>query len=218
MSLMPVIILGAGGHAAVVADALLASGHEVLGFTDADPALHGITICGRPVLGYDTVLDAYAAANVQLAIGIGGVGRAGGEPLRSSLQQRYVGLGWRFAGVRHPSCVLSPFAQVEPSAQLLAGSIVQAGATIGDGCIVSTAAVVEHGSTVGPWVHIAPRALLCGDVQIGARSHVGAGAIVLQGLRIGAGTIIGAGAVVIEDFAGDGTLLGVPARVRASRA
>ena len=31
---LPVIIIGAGGHAAVVADALLASGHEVLGCTE----------------------------------------------------------------------------------------------------------------------------------------------------------------------------------------
>ena len=34
-------IVGAGGHAKVVVDALLASGHEVSGFYDDNPALLG---------------------------------------------------------------------------------------------------------------------------------------------------------------------------------
>jgi len=38
---LPVIIVGSGGHAAVVADALLAADVRVLGFVDTDPARIG---------------------------------------------------------------------------------------------------------------------------------------------------------------------------------
>lgn len=210
-SSLPVIVVGAGGHGIVVADALLAAGRRVIGFTDADPARHGRRVAGLPVLGGDDALAAYANADVLLANGIGGVGRRGGDPLRRRVQERLSQAGWQFTSVRHPSAVVSALATIEPGVQLLAGAIVQPGARIGAGAIVNTAAVVEHDATVGPWTHVAPRALLCGDVYVGDASHVGAGAVVRQGLRIGACTTIGAGAVVVRDFLGDGVLVGVPA-------
>jgi sugar O-acyltransferase (sialic acid O-acetyltransferase NeuD family) len=211
MNALPVIIVGAGGHGLVVADALLAAGRRVIGFTDVDATRHGRHVAGLPVLGGDDALAAYAAGDVLLANGIGGVGRRGGEPLRRRVQERLSHAGWHFTGVRHPSAIVSELATVEPTAQLLAASIVQPGARVGAGAIVNTAAVVEHDASVGAWTHVAPRALLCGDVHVGEMSHVGAGAVVRQGLRLGARTTVGAGAVVLRDFPGDGVLVGVPA-------
>ena len=208
---LPFIIIGAGGHASVVADALLAAGEQVLGFTDADASRHGRMLCGLPVLGDDGVLDAHTPQTLALANGIGGVGSRHAEPTRRDAQQRLSARGWKFGDVRHPSAIVSPFARIGAGAQLLAASVVQAGANVGEGCIINTAAVVEHDVSLGAWVHVAPRALVCGDATIGARSHVGAGAVVRQGLRLGEGTVVGAGAVVVKDFAGGGVLIGVPA-------
>jgi sugar O-acyltransferase (sialic acid O-acetyltransferase NeuD family) len=207
---LPIVIIGAGGHAAVVADALLAAGEQVLGFTDSAIARYEHALCGVRVLGDDHVLDAYTPNTLALANGIGGVGSVA---VRLTVQQRLQASGWRFVNVRHPAAIVSPFARISGGAQLLAASVVQAGAEVGEGCIVNTAAVVEHDVTLGAWVHIAPRALVCGDVAIGARSHIGAGAIVRQGIRLGEQTVVGAGAVVVRDFAGGGLLVGVPARV-----
>lgn len=218
----PVIVIGAGGHARVVADALLAAGVRVLGFTDADASLHGRQALGLPVLGDDEVLAHHSRSEVQLVNGIGGVGHAadagaGRLSLRRRIQQRLMAEGWRFAGVRHPSVVVSRFAQVSNDAQLLAGCIVQTGAQIGEGAIVNTAAVVEHDARVGDWCHIAPHALLCGEVSIGEGSHIGAGAVVRQGLTLGPGTVVGAGAVVVRSFEGGVVLAGVPARIAGAR-
>ena len=209
---LPIVIIGAGGHAAVVADALLASGQRVLGFTDADPSRHTRTLCGLPVLGDDRALEAHSPATLALANGIGGVG-AGSAVARRSMQARMSALGWQFVTVRHPSAVVSPFARIGRGAQMLAASVVQVGAAVGEGCIVNTAAVVEHDVVLGDFTHVAPGAVVCGDVAIGARSHVGAGAIVRQGVRLGGDTLVGAGAVVVRDFAGGGVLVGVPARI-----
>ena len=146
---LPIIVIGAGGHAAVVADALLAAGERLLGFVDADTSRRGCTLCGLPVLGGDEVLDSHAPATLVLANGIGGVGRAEAEPARRSIQQRLAARGWQFAGVRHPSAIVSPFAHIGPDAQLLAACVVQAGAEVGEGSIVNTAAVVEHDAVTG---------------------------------------------------------------------
>lgn len=208
----PVIVIGAGGHAAVVVDALLAAGRQVLGLTDAAPEHHGRRICGVPVLGDDSVLAGYNPAEVELANGVGNVGAAT-MPLRRRVQEHLESAGWRFCSVRHPSAVVSPFASVDETAQLMAGCIVQPGATVGRGAIVNTAAVVEHDVALGGWSHVAPRAVLCGDVRIGVASHVGAGAVVRQGVTLGPASLVGAGAVVVKSFAGSGTLIGIPAQL-----
>ncbi|MBS0366242.1 MAG: NeuD/PglB/VioB family sugar acetyltransferase [Proteobacteria bacterium] len=207
---LPILIIGAGGHAAVVADALLAAGERVVGFTDADVIRHQRELCGLRILGDDHILDGENPESLNLANGIGGVGSVAG---RLTLQQRLRGRGWVFVSVRHPTAVVSPFARIAEGAQLLAGSVVQVGAEVGEGCIVNTAAVVEHGVSLGAWAHVAPRALLCGDVSVGARSHIGAGAVVRQGVRLGEDTVVGAGAVVVNDSAGGELLVGVPARL-----
>ncbi len=205
-----VIVIGAGGHAAVLADALLATATTVHGYTDA--VRTGVGPCGLPILGGDDALGRWDRSAVWLVNGLGGVGRPGQIEARRAVQQRLEGQGWRFIGVRHPSAVVSAHAQVDVTAQLLAGCIVQAGARIGPGCIVNTGAIVEHDARVGDWTHLAPRALLCGGVQVGAGCHVGAGAVVRQALALVAGSTVGAGAVVVATPPHAALLLGVPAR------
>ena len=206
---LPVIVVGSGGHAAVIADALIATDVRVLGFVDTDPARRGAIVCGLPVLGSESVLDTQTPGAALLANGIGGVRTEG---LRRSVQERLEARGWEFATVRHPSAIVSRFARIGSGAQLLAGAIVQANAHVGKGAIVNTAAVVEHDVELGDFTHVAPRALLCGSAVVGADSHVGAGAIVRQQVRLGEKTMVGAGAVVVRDCTGGATLVGVPAR------
>jgi sugar O-acyltransferase (sialic acid O-acetyltransferase NeuD family) len=204
----PIIVIGAGGHASVVADALLACGVKVLGYTDNDSSIHGRLLHGIPILGSDEILEKHRRESVLLANGIGGTGTTS---LRRTVQERLESAGWRFAPVRHPSAVVSTFAQVDGTAQIFAGAIVQAGAHIHRGCLINTGAIVEHDVVLHPFVHVAPGAVLCGAVSVGAESHIGAGAVVRQLVRLGEHTMIGAGAVVVDDFRGAGTLLGVPA-------
>lgn len=206
----PVIIVGAGGHAAVVADALMACGIEIVGFTDIDPRRHGGRHFDLPVLGEDErVLSRYRPDDIMLANGIGSIAAT---ELRRKVQEALQRAGWQFTTVRHPTAIVSSKAQIGRGVQMLAGSIVQPGVRIGEGSIINTGAVIEHDCEVGSFVHAAPRALLCGDVKVASGSHVGAGSVVKQGLRLGPCTLVGAGAVVVKDFDGRGVLVGNPAR------
>lgn len=206
----PIVVIGAGGHASVVADCLLAAGSDVLGFVDSDPCKQDGRILGLSVIGDDAAITArFKPDEILLANGIGGVRNT---KQRKAVQQRFEDLGWEFTSVRHPTAIVSSHAALEGAVQLLAGTIVQASAQIGHGTVVNTGAIIEHDANVGSYVHIAPRALLCGDVVVGDGSHIGAGAIVRQGIVLGPNTLVGAGAVVVGHFAGAGTLLGVPAR------
>ena len=202
------VIIGAGGHAKALADALLSGGRTVLGFTDPDPAKQGMTFLGLSVLGSDDVLSRFKPWEIDLVNGQGGV-RTGG--LRRHVQESLEKGGWHFASVTHPAAVVSRFARLASGVQLLAACVVQAGAEIGRGCIVNTGAIVEHDVSLGEFVHVATGAKLCGDVRVGAHSHLGAGCVVRQGVCLGERTLVGAGAAVVKNFAGGGTLIGVPA-------
>lgn len=204
-----VVIVGAGGHGLVLAEALRLSGVTVLGF--ADPEAAG-EVGGLPILGDDTVLD--RAGGYDLVNGLGWTGTEAGRGRRQAVQARLEGLGFRFVGARHPSAVIARDVTVADDVQLMAGCIVQPGAVLDRGVIVNSGAIVEHGVHLGAFTHCASGAILCGDVRIGADAHVGGGAVVRQGVTLEDGVVVGAGAVVISAGTGSGALVGVPAQRR----
>lgn len=168
----PVIIIGAGGHAAVVADALLACDVQVIGFTDTDSGRDGATIFGLPVLGDDSVLDHYDRRAVVLANGIGGSGsRACGHCGRRAAQVRLAHNGWQFTTVVHPGAVVSPRAQVAIGVQVFASAVIQARACIKEGCIVNTGAVAEHDVVLGEYSHPRRALWFAGRDNRGGQSH-----------------------------------------------
>lgn len=211
MSAVSVIVVGAGGHGRVVADALHAASVTVLGFVDSAAVRLNSRLDGHPILGDDTALTAYDVAAVLLANGIGGLGYESGPSLRQRVQESLMAQGWRFTTVRHPSAIVSPTASIGLGAQLLAGCVVQPGACIGPGTIINSRAVVEHDTRVGAWCHVAPGAVLCGNVIVGDGCHVGAGSVVRQGVELGDRVVVGVGAAVVGNV-NAGVVAGVPAR------
>lgn len=205
------VILGAGGHACVLIDALQSQVSVFEFFVlDSDKKLHGQTLLGVPILGDDSLLpELRQRGEVRFAVGVGGTGNT--AP-RRRLYEMALDAGLVPLRVLHPSSICSPIAVLGDGVQLLAGSIVNASATIGANTIVNTGAVIEHGCRIEDHVHIATSATLCGDVVVEEQAHIGAGAIIKQGVAIGRGAVVGAGAVVIKDVPAGIVAVGVPAR------
>jgi UDP-perosamine 4-acetyltransferase len=196
-----VIVIGAGGHARVVIDALRRTGAAVLGVCDPGLASGSPGPLGVVCLGGDEALERHDKTRVLLANGIGSVGDPG---RRIAAYRRLTDAGWRFASVIHPAAIVAPDCIIEAGTQVMAGAILQSGTRIGQNAIVNTAASVDHDCSIGDHVHIAPGATLCGNVTIGTATHIGSGAVVVQGVRIGSRSLIGAGVIVtrpIDDAA-----------------
>lgn len=206
---IPVIIIGAGGHAKVLAALLDAVGAPVLGFTDNDPARLGGEVLGHPVLGDDAVIDDHAPSSVELAVGVGSTRAC---TVRREIHDAFAAKGYRFRTCVHPAAWVSPDARIGAGAQIMAGAIVQPGCTIGAGAIVNTRATVDHDCRIGAHAHVAPGAVLNGSVSVGADTHVGAASVVLQNLTLGKRVTVGAGAVVTKNIADGSSVAGVPAR------
>jgi len=205
----PVILVGAGGHALVLLDALSLSRAVILGLVDTDPALIGRKVLGFDVLGGDEALRRHAPGTVRL---VNAIGSAKSMDRRRSVYESLRTAGHSFASVFHPGAIVSRHAEAAPAVQIMAGVVVQACANIGENTIINTGATVDHDCRIGAHVHLAPGVTLSGNVHVGDETHVGAGATVIQGVRIGARCTVAAGAVVLSDVADGTTVAGMPAR------
>lgn len=203
-----VVVLGAGGHARVVVEALRASGRQVDGCLDprADAASAGL-----PILGGDEWLSTPAAKGVEIAVGVGA--NPDTEP-RRRLHLLASSRGAALCTVVAPGAWVSPTARLGEGCQVLTGAIVHAGATIGAGAVVNTGAVVEHDASVADHAFVSPRAVLCGAAAVGELAFVGAGAIVLPGVRVGRRAVVPAGAVARRDVPDDALLVDGRAKAR----
>jgi sugar O-acyltransferase (sialic acid O-acetyltransferase NeuD family) len=210
------VLLGGGGHCRVLLDCLLDDPTvAVRGILDRDLALRGQDVFGVAFLGDDEQFAPLIAAGVtHFVVGLGSIGNH--EP-RARLFARGLEAGLAPLAVTHPGAVASRRIRAGRGVQRLAGSIVNAGAILGDNVLVNSGAIVEHDCILGDHVHVATGARLAGNVTVGIGAHIGAGATVRQGIAIGARALLGAGAVVVRDVPDDAIMVGVPARALARR-
>ncbi|MCH2160282.1 MAG: NeuD/PglB/VioB family sugar acetyltransferase [Phycisphaerales bacterium] len=205
------ILLGAGGHAAVVAEAAALSGWTIVGFLD-DRADARLPLAGVPHLGRigEAGEDIPDAAQRCLQGGAIIHAAAGTAQLRKAWLARIPSAV--AATIVHPSASVSASAQIAAGVFIGPNAVVNARAVIGAGTIVNSGAIVEHDVVVGTCAHLAPRTVVAGEATIGSETLLGVGSVVLPKVRIGERATLAAGSVATSHIASDTTVAGAPAR------
>lgn len=200
------LIVGAGGHAKVVADILLSGGHQVAGFLDDQSDRWGTTWFGLPVLGG---VDDWAEYKPEaMVLGIGD-----NDARRQIVQRLGQAAARLWQNAIHPRATLAGSVRLGHGLIVVAGAVVNPDVELGDHVIVNTGATIDHDCVVGAFAHVSPGVHLSGGVQVGEGAWLGVGSAVIPGRSIGAWSVVGAGAVVIRDIPANSVAVGVPARV-----
>lgn len=188
-------VLGAGGHAKVVIDALLAGNATVHGIID--PRLPvGTALLGVPAIGGDELIDELDPAEVVIANGVGATVKS---RINRKLFELWSARGFRFISVIHPRTIVGAEVELVDGCQIMAGAVIQPHARIGAGTVINTGCRIDHDCVVGAHCFIAPSVTLCGGASIGEGSFIGAGAVLLPGVSVGKAALVAAGATVDAD-------------------
>ena len=192
----PVILLGSGGHATVLADILLQNNHTILAVISPQK---GNSSVFDHIQHFDSDSDILQFSQNEVKL-VNGLGSLPGQGLRHEVFNYFTQLNFHFETVISRNAMLSPHSNIGAGSQILMGAIIQTGAVIGDGTIINSGVIVEHDCHIGMHCHIAPGATICGGVHIGERTHIATGANVIQGVSIGKHCIVAAGATITKNM------------------
>lgn len=204
-----IVIVGAGGHAQVIADVILCRARlgedvQLLGFVDDNPRLLSREILGVKVLGLIAQLTEFEPEAVIVGIG--------DNVTRARVYRQLKSGGATFATAIHPRAFVAENVRLGEGSVVFANAVINTGSIIGPNVIINTGATVDHHALIDAHVHIAPGVHLGGTGTVEEGAFLGIGCSVIPNRVIGAWSIVGAGAAVIHDVPPRTTVVGVPAR------
>jgi len=185
----PLILIGAGGHAKVVLDALASHGKTITHYVDTNTP---DWLSAKAMS--EEELQALLPQSPECIMGFVGLS-VDALSRRLAMLRAYQAQGARFPVITHTSAIISPHAKIAAGAQVMAASVINAYATIAEGVVINTAATVEHDTTIRAGSHIAPRAVVLGGASIGECCFIGSNAVVIQEANVPSQTFVKAQSV-----------------------
>lgn len=195
---MPVVMIGAGGHARVLLSTIQELKLSIIGVCDLKfNNIEEKSWFNVPILKNDTMVQQYDKDKVML---VNGIGKLPNDFRRREIFHHFKNLGYHFATLVHPTAWIDSSVILGEGVQVMAGVVIQAQAYIGDNVIINTRASVDHDCKINHHAFLGPGCVLCGDVKIHDNAFVGAGAVIAPGIQIGESSVIGAGAPIVRDI------------------
>ena len=198
------IIVGAGGYAKSVLDAVDYMNFKMIGYID-DIKSKGEIHQGYPILGNSIdCLDTPETYVYFVAIGNNAKRREWFDKLKAKKLS--------LINVIDKSALISPASTIGEGCFIGKLAILNHGSSVGDNCVINTRALVEHGCCIKNHVNLSTNSTLNGDVICDNGSFIGSGSVINGQITIGEWALVGSGAVVIRDVKEHTVVVGIPAK------
>lgn len=189
--MLPLILIGGGGHCKSVIDAAESAGFSILGILD-QPEKVGQEILGYKVIGTDDDIPGLAGKAAFVIT----VGQILSSDVRRRIARKVEEAGGSFATVIARDACVSRHARIGEGSVILHKAVVNAGARIGRNCIINTMANIEHDASVGDFCHISTGVTVNGETQVGQDCFIGSGSTLYHCIHIADQTVIPAGSII----------------------
>lgn len=205
-----VVIIGAGGHARVVADIISLNDdiYDFYGFIDSSNSTSSKNK-SLNVLGTENdLLDLVHKYRI-----FGGIVAVGDNSLRKKIVASITNIcpEFKFINCIHPSAVISSNTSIGIGNVFMPGSIINTTTKIGDHNIFNTNSSVDHDNDIRDFVSIGPCAKTGGKVTIYSGSAISIGATVVNDIVIERNCIIGSNSLVNKNTKPYSVYYGTPA-------
>lgn len=215
MTSLPLLVVGAGGHArSLLALLRRHGGFTPVGLIDSfrpgGPSLDGVPVLGAEADAPD-LCEQHEIRHLLVAIG--------DNARREAMTKRLAALVSNavFPPLIDPTAVVDSGVRLGAGVVILAQAHVGPGSELADGVLLNTKASLDHDARLDPFASLAPGVICGGRVSIGARSFIGLGSQLIHGLRVGADTVVGAGSLLLDPLPAGVLAYGRPAQVIRSR-
>ena len=177
---MRLLIYGSRSFASTVAELARHCDFEVEGFVDDFD--RGPNIIGT----FAEVCVSHPPGRFAFAIGVG----YNDLGLRWDARTRVIMAGYAQPALIHPRAYTADSAEIGDGSLVMARSVVDVRATIGQLVVLWPNACINHDAAVGPNTFVSPGAIVCGAVKLGTHCFVRAGAAVADHCVVPDGTFI----------------------------
>lgn len=166
------IIIGAGGYSAVVAETALLCGFEIIGFADDNKPLN------TPIYNNLTVVSSIAELQKKntlifdffiVAIGNNNIRKL----IYEKLSKMYSSIN-----IIHPNCVISSSAKMKNGNVFLAGSVINTNSIFGENNIINSMVLVDHDCNISSHCHISQGCIIGSNVTIGNEYLISIGRVI----------------------------------------
>jgi sugar O-acyltransferase (sialic acid O-acetyltransferase NeuD family) len=207
----PLVMIGGGRHAAVLAEILLKQNKKIVSIVTPELIAAGNLFKNIELLHNDDSILKYNPKDILLVNGIGSMPY---KSFRETVYNRFRKLGYEFATVISDSAIVSDYSVIGCGVQLMNNCVVNIGTVIGENSIINTSSSIDHDCNIGAHCHLAPGTTLSGQVVIEKNVHIATGSNIINNVTIGRNSIIGVGANITKSIPENKVVYGTRAIVK----
>lgn len=206
----PVVIIGAGEHAAMAFEHFTYdSPHEVVAFSAEKEFIQSGLFCGLPVVQLDALTSVYPPSEYRSFVAASG---AQLNRTRRRLYREVKDAGYTCVSYVSSNALVWHNVEIGENACIFEYSTLQHMARIGNNVTIWNGVHIGHHSVVEDDCFFASHVVIAGRCRVGRGSFLGVNSCLANDLRLAEDCVLGAGAVMVRESEPRNVYVGNPAR------